>query len=110
MPRQLIQGLTLIYDGQQHGHIAQDPMQTVSVAQAKDRLTELLREAEAGRPVAISRRGRTIAVLLAEAEYERLRSAGPAADFAAWLEQWRGRVGTGFDGISAEELARWREA
>jgi prevent-host-death family protein len=83
----LIQGVRLIHNSHQYGHVAQDPMQTVSIAQAKDRLTELLREAEAGRPVAISRRGRTIAVLLAEAEYERLRSA-PASTASA-PRSWR---------------------
>lgn len=82
-------------------------MKTVSVAQAKDALTELLREVEGGHPVTISRRGRPVAVLLAEAEYERLRSAGPAPDFGQWLSAWRARAGSAFDGISADELERW---
>lgn len=82
-------------------------MKTVSVAEAKDGLTELLREVEGGHPVTISRRGRPVAVLLAEAEYERLRSAGPAAEFGQWLSSWRGRAGTTFEGISADELERW---
>lgn len=83
------------------------PMRTVSVAEARNRLTELLREVEQGAPVAISRRGRGVAVLIAEGDYERLRSAAGGADFSAWLANWRARAGTGFDGISPDELARW---
>ncbi|MEQ1440519.1 type II toxin-antitoxin system Phd/YefM family antitoxin [Fontimonas sp. SYSU GA230001] len=82
-------------------------MKSVSVAEAKDSLTELLREVEGGHPVTISRRGRPVAVLLAEAEYERLRSAGPAPDFGQWLSTWRARAGPTFEGISADELERW---
>ncbi len=83
-------------------------MKTVSIATAKNSLTELIRDAERGQPVAISRRGRPVAVLLAEAEYAQLRSAAATVDFAAWLDGWRGRAaGAGFEGISADELARW---
>ncbi len=82
-------------------------MKTVSIAEAKNRLTELLREVERGTPVAISRRGRSVAVVIADGEYERLRSAAGGADFSAWLANWRARAGTGFEGISPDELARW---
>jgi prevent-host-death family protein len=82
-------------------------MKTVSIAEAKNRLTELLREVERGVPVTISRRGRSVAVLIGEGEYERLRSAAGGADFSAWLANWRARAGTGFEGVSPDELARW---
>ncbi|HEY1077240.1 MAG TPA: type II toxin-antitoxin system Phd/YefM family antitoxin [Fontimonas sp.] len=82
-------------------------MKAVSVADAKNTLTELLREVESGRPVRISRRGQGVAVLLSEAEYERLKTAGAAADFAAWLQNWRARLDPDFEGISADEAARW---
>ena len=82
-------------------------MRTVSIVEAKNRLTELLREVERGQPVAISRRGRSVAVILGEAEYERLRSTAGGADFSAWLASWRSRTSTGFEGISPDELARW---
>jgi prevent-host-death family protein len=85
-------------------------MKTVSIAEAKNRLTELLREVERGVPVAISRRGRSIAVVIADSEYARLRSAAGGADFSAWLANWRTRAGTGFEGISPDELARWSAA
>lgn len=82
-------------------------MKTVSVAEARNRLTELLREVERGVPLAISRRGRSVAVVISDSEYERLRSAAGGADFSAWLSSWRTRAGTGFEGISPDELARW---
>lgn len=83
-------------------------MKTVSIAEAKNRLTELLREVERGVPVGISRRGRSVAVLIGEGEYERLRSAAGGVDFSAWLASWRARAGTGFEGVSPDELARWQ--
>ncbi len=105
--QQLIQALGFATNGHLNGHFAQSPVKSVSVAQAKNTLTELLREVESGRPVSISRRGQGVAVLLSEAEYERLKIAGEAADFSAWLQNWRGRVGGEFEGISADEVARW---
>lgn len=83
-------------------------MKTVSIAQAKNSLTELLYEAEGGRPVQVTRRGKAVAVLLSEAEYERLLGSA-RTDFAAWSQAWRGRQGAGFEGVTAEELARWAE-
>lgn len=84
-------------------------MRTVSIAEAKNRLTELLREVERGTPLAISRRGRVVAVVIGDGEYERLRSAAGDADFSVWLANWRARTGAGFDGVSPDELARWAQ-
>lgn len=47
-------------------------MSDVSVADAKTHLTRLLQQVEAGEPVQITRRGRPVAVLLSQAEYQRL--------------------------------------
>ena len=46
-------------------------MKRVSVAEAKNGLPALLREAESG-PIEIVRRGKPVAVILARAEYDRL--------------------------------------
>lgn len=105
--RQLIQALGFATNGHLNGHLAQAAVKSVSVAAAKNTLTELLREVESGRPVGISRRGQGVAVLLSAAEYERLKVAGASADFSAWLQTWRDRLGADFEGISADELARW---
>jgi prevent-host-death family protein len=84
-------------------------MKTVSIAQAKDSLTELLYEAEEGRPIQVTRRGKAVAVLLSEADYARLRALAPAPDFGAWAQQWRSRLPAGFDGITPAELTRWAD-
>lgn len=85
-------------------------MKSVSIADAKNHLTELLYQAEEGQPVQVTRRGQPVAVLLSETEYERLKTAAAAAvDFAAWAQHWREQLPTGFDGIGAAELERWRD-
>lgn len=85
-------------------------MKSVSIADAKNRLTELLYNAEDGQPVQVTRRGQPVAVLLSEHEYLRLKSAAAAAvDFAAWVRNWREQLPAGVEGISAAELERWRE-
>jgi prevent-host-death family protein len=85
-------------------------MKSVSIAEAKNRLTELLYQAEDGQPVQLTRRGHAVAVLLSDAEYLRLKSAAAGAlDFAAWAQAWRLRLPPGIEGISASELERWRE-
>lgn len=47
-------------------------MPDFSIAQAKARFAELVQQAEAGRPVRITRRGKAVAVVLSEAEFSRL--------------------------------------
>lgn len=85
-------------------------MRSVSIAEANSRLAELIREAETGRPVRITRRGQAVAVLLAEPAYERLLlSARAGGDFAAWAAAWRSESPPGFEGITTDELARWRD-
>ncbi|SER02870.1 prevent-host-death family protein [Solimonas aquatica] len=85
-------------------------MKSVSIADAKNRLTELLYEAEEGQTLQLTRRGQPVAVLLSEADYLRLRAAAAGSlNFAAWAQQWRSELPAGFEGISAGELERWRE-
>lgn len=43
-------------------------MKTVSLADAKARLSNYVRECEQGRPVAITRNGKTVAVLVSPAD------------------------------------------
>lgn len=46
-----------------------------SIAEARDSLAKLVREAEAGREVQLTRRGRSVAVLIGQGEYGRLVSS-----------------------------------
>lgn len=85
-------------------------MKSVSIADAKNRLPELLHSTEDGQPVHVTRRGQPVAVLLSEVEYLRLKSAAAGAiDFAAWVRKWREQLPAGIEGITAAELERWRE-
>lgn len=58
-----------------------------SVAEARQRFTELVRSVERGRPLEITRRGRPVAVLVSASEYARM--AGAEASFSGALEAFR---------------------
>ncbi|HKQ69940.1 MAG TPA: type II toxin-antitoxin system Phd/YefM family antitoxin [Polyangiaceae bacterium] len=60
----------------------------VSLAEARDHLTGLVRDVERGQRVELTRRGKPVAVLVSHDEYERLRAKrlSPAAALRAWRE------------------------
>ena len=65
----------------------------VSVAEVKATLSEQIREAEHGRTVLITRRGRPVAALVSADELQRLRrlqSAGPEGGLASIAGGWKG--------------------
>lgn len=84
-------------------------MKTVSIAQAKDSFTELLRAVEAGQAVRITRRGSAVAVIVSDAEYDRMLRSAQLADFARWAQAWREALPAGFVGITVDESERWRD-
>lgn len=68
---------------------------TYSIAEARNDLSGVVREAEAGRPVTLSRRGRPVAVVVSASQFAKLaprRRALAAAieafrrDHGAWLD------------------------
>ncbi len=61
-----------------------------SVAEARQRFTELVRTVERGKPVEITRRGRPVAVLVSAADYARLAKSG--ASFVAAVDSFRADV------------------
>ncbi|MGB0723194.1 MAG: type II toxin-antitoxin system Phd/YefM family antitoxin [Gammaproteobacteria bacterium] len=67
-------------------------MSDVSVAEAKNQLPRLLKQAEAGEPVHITRRGRAVAVLLSESEFARLSGGAAAHDPFQAILRWRARA------------------
>jgi prevent-host-death family protein len=71
-----------------------------SIAHAKDHLTEAVRTAESGEPVTLTRRGRPVAVIVAEPEYRRL--VGPRGDFWTALRQFRATFDGERNGIEPE--------
>ncbi|MSP72829.1 MAG: type II toxin-antitoxin system Phd/YefM family antitoxin [Myxococcales bacterium] len=63
---------------------------SISVAQARAELPNLLRDVERGETVEITRRGRPVAIVLSVGDYERL-TAGRRA-FADAYRAWRASV------------------
>ncbi|MFZ2986936.1 type II toxin-antitoxin system Phd/YefM family antitoxin [Ideonella sp.] len=76
-------------------------MSDISIAEAKARFAELVHEAETGTPVRITRRGKPVAVLMAEADFARLQI--PEMGWAAFSQAWR-------DQMTAEALPLLSEA
>lgn len=58
-----------------------------SIAEARDKLASIVHEVEEAGPVRLTRRGKAVAVLVAEAEYERLK--GGKTDFWTAVERFR---------------------
>lgn len=56
-----------------------------SIAEARNHLTELIREVEHGRPIEISRRGKVVAVLVSESEFHQRRKRKKKGGFAEAL-------------------------
>lgn len=79
-----------------------------SIAQAKAQFAELVNQAQEGAPVRITRRGRPVAVLLSEAEYERLQSArGGWVAFSKARRREADRLGMAY--LSEAELGGLRD-
>ena len=78
-----------------------------SIADAKAHFADLVHQAEAGQIVRITRRGKRVAVLLSEAEFEQLK--GPRGDWVPFSKAWRknmAREGLAF--VSDDELTGLR--
>ena len=70
-------------------------MLEVSVAKARDALTQLVREAEGGKVVHITRRGKSVAVPASNNLTLITRNTGDFADFANLrVENWPASMGT----------------
>jgi prevent-host-death family protein len=64
-----------------------------TVAEAKARFAECLRDAEEGRSVIITRHGKKVAAVVSVIDFEqmeRLRAAGPEAGLASLAGGWKG--------------------
>ena len=74
-----------------------DPFErTYSIAEAKARMTEVVREAEAGKVVRLTRRGEPVAVVLSPAEYRKLRECLREEKPMGWMDavnEWRAECG-----------------
>ena len=85
-------------------------MTTVSIAEAKNQLPRIVQQAETGEPVHITRHGKPVAVLVSEAEYERLQ-AGQAGPKSLWdtMRDWRAANAFDWPELTGEEVDAWRD-
>lgn len=81
--------------------------QKVSIAEARNRFTGLVRDVERGQRVDVTRRGERVAVLVSSDEYDRLRAARPS--LAEALRAWRAHLPAGFQGLTKEEVRSLRD-
>lgn len=83
-----------------------DTATTVSIADAKAQFTRWVGEAETGHAIHITRRGRPVAVLVSEADFQRLsRPATPQNDLVSFMATWRQKMqSTGLDFVQDGEL------
>lgn len=73
-----------------------------SIAEARSRLPQLVREAEAGKAVELTRRGVAVAVLIGRRQYDRLVS--PSRRFSEAWEDFRSEVDLSELDIDPEEV------
>ena len=86
-------------------------MRETSIREAKSSLTALLREVEKGHAVRLTRRGKAVAVMLSERQYERLAEAHkPQRQFLRFLAGWRREmIAKGVPFLSDEEIEGLRD-
>ena len=81
-------------------------MDTVSLFDAKNRLSALVDLVEEGQEVTITRRGKPAAVLISESEFRRSRR-GPGHGLGEAILAWRARYG-GVE-LTIAQLDSWRD-
>ncbi|MEO1353448.1 MAG: type II toxin-antitoxin system prevent-host-death family antitoxin [Cyanobacteria bacterium J06635_15] len=84
-------------------------MTQYSIAQARDRFTQLVHEAELGNAVEVTRRGQRVAVLVSAEEYDRL--CQPKQSFGEAVLAWRKKydVDNWDDDIDIDEVFNVRD-
>ncbi len=78
-----------------------------SIAEARNHLTELIREVERGRRVEITRRGKVVAVVVSEAEFQQRRKKKPGGFAKALAEFMATRPEEGV--FTDRQIARLRD-
>jgi prevent-host-death family protein len=82
-------------------------MEQFSIAEARNRFTEVVRRAERGEPVRLFRRGKAVAVVLSIRDYQRLVKPG---DFWTPLARFREQIERGErEGVEPDVFAGVRD-
>ena len=84
-------------------------MRESTIREAKNSLTALIRAAEKGEGVRLTRHGKAVAVLVSEREYRRLSEHSARRDPWIFLQRWRAQQGKDFSGITDDEVNSWRD-
>jgi len=85
-------------------------MREATIREAKSKLSSLIEQAEKGKAVRLTRRGKPVAVIVSDQEYERLAAGQqPRRDFMRFLQGWRREmIAKGLPFAADEELVRDR--
>ncbi|MGH8541689.1 MAG: type II toxin-antitoxin system Phd/YefM family antitoxin [Stenotrophobium sp.] len=90
--------------------VAVAEMRESTIREAKNTLTALIHEAESGKPVRLTRRGKPVAVLVSDVAYRRLQDEPERRrSFSSWLAEWRAGLPSGAEEISDKEVDTWRD-
>ena len=84
-------------------------MSQVSIAQARNSLTRLIHEVETGKPVHITRRGKPVAVLMSQGDYEALGADAPRENVWQAIQMWREEQDIDWPDLTPDEVSRWRD-
>jgi len=83
-------------------------MRTSSIADAKNNLSHLIQEIEAGDPVHLTRYGRPVAVIMSEHQYQSL--VAPEKSVSTAIMNWRSQLDENVDnGFDDRELKQLRK-
>ncbi len=82
-------------------------MEAVSIAEAKSHLSQLIHQAENGKPIHLSRHGKPVAVLVSQEQYTHLTRE----EDTPWeaITKWRSCVSLQGDDLSDLEIDQWRD-
>ena len=86
-------------------------MRDATIREAKAGLTSLVHEAESGRPVRLTRRGKPVAMLISDRQYASMKAGRQSRpDFLRFLQGWRREmIAKGLPFVSRQEIAAMRD-
>ncbi len=84
-------------------------MTELSVANARNQLTRLIHEVEAGEIIHVTRRGKPVAVIISEQAFEWLQKGGEKNNFWQAIQEMRSDPGFEPVDFTVEEVSAWRD-
>jgi prevent-host-death family protein len=86
-------------------------MKEATIRDARNQLTRLVHQAERGQAIRLTRRGKPVAVLVSDREYQRFRRGRERRpDFFQFLQGWRREmIAKGIPFMTDEEITAFRD-